>query len=127
MMTTITTVQTKKFENFKTDSLVRMVQQSDLRMQELKVDKKIDLKKEEQVLNQMRNELIGRLKEMNRLDPQFFPLRCWVLYIAEYRDEEIKKVGIVVGHTEKHVQVHFNGEIGQVLVEPAYLKLKFIR
>ncbi len=124
---TITIDTTRKFEDFKTDSLVRMVQQSHLKLQELKQDKKLDLRKEENMLNQMRNELINRLTKMSSLDPGFFPSRSLVSYSAEYRGETINKNGVVVGYDKGYVQVQFEEEIGQVLVEPPYLKLKFIR
>lgn len=124
---TITIDRTKKFDNFRTDSLVRMVQQSHLKLEELKKDKKLDLRKEERILGSMRSELIDRLEKMNRLNPEFFPLRSIVGYSADYRDDVIKKSGVVVGHNKDHVQVQFSGEIGQVLVEPAYIKLRFIR
>lgn len=127
-MTTIINIdKTKKFEDFKTDSLVRIVQQSHLKLTELKEDKKLDLKREEQMLSSMRSELIERLTKMSSLDPGFFPFRSLVSYSAEYRDDTINKNGVVVGYDRHYVQVQFEGEIGQVLVEPAYLKLKFIR
>lgn len=114
----------------KTPSLILHVQTMHLDYESAKRNKKEHLKKFRDIkssINQFRSVLQGRLKEMNRDHPNFFPVKSFVEYQLNTNNTIIKKLGRVVGHSERLVQVQFEGETYQTLVEPSTLKLLFIR
>lgn len=125
-----------KYDGVRTDVMIRCVQDEVRKSKDPKTRKKTRTQstiKKMQELREMQYQIQLRLKNMNRLDPLFFPKDCYVEFnkyenLKVYHDE-----GQVIGHEDGYVIVQFDNdkEVGgtkvPVKVEPRYLKLLYIR
>lgn len=125
-------INIESLESFSTPFLIRNVQEMHVKYEQAVKEKKERTKKvkdAKEMLQSLRFILQGRLKQMNRYDPKFFPIGSYVEYNNTVNEKigPIKKLGKVVDHHGSFVQVQFEGEIYQVKVDPANLTLLFIR
>lgn len=127
-----------KYDGLKTDSLIRYVQDEIRKYKDPKIKKKARTKATIKKMEELRNiqyELGNRLKNMNRLDPKFFPVNCWVSFTKSEAFKVYSDEGLVVGHDEGtgNVLVKLNNdpEVGgvkrAVAIQPRYLKLLHLR
>lgn len=120
-------INEETFGFMKTASMIRSVQEMHIEYEEAVKKKRDKLKKYKEmkkVMNGLKYILQDRLRKMNRYDPLFFSLGA----LVEYNNPGFAvKLGKVVGHEEKLVQVQFEGEVYQTKVEPGHLTLLYIR
>lgn len=125
------TITKEQLDYLKTPSLVKYVQEMHLELETAikeKRDKVKRYKEMKQMINSLRYILIDRLRQMNRYDPIFFPIKSYVEYQNYGPDGNIiVKTGKVVGHEGGFVWVQFKNEEHQTKVDPACLSLLFIR
>lgn len=125
------TITKEQLDYLKTPSLVKYVQEMHLELETAikeKRDKVKRYKEMKQMINSLRYILIDRLRQMNRYDPIFFPIKSYVEYQNNGPDGNIiVKTGKVVGHEGGFVWVQFKDEEHQTKVDPACLSLLFIR
>ncbi len=114
------------FEPLKFEQLVAYVQGESILMSDKKKSQtgKAAMKRRTK-LNEARQDLIRRLKTMNRFDPQFFPLKSHVEF-HNWQDNTTAK-GIVRSHTPSKVVVGFDGRVSNEEIDPKYLKLLYVR
>jgi len=123
-----------------TDALVKAIQRTELMLQKHEAKKEIlptKLNRIRKELAEMRSAVFYPLKELNRMDPQFFKVGYHVeFYIPPPPtdvddwgpDTTIKpRAGIVTRHNEYGVVVQLEGDDYEVQIKPEHLKIKFIR
>ena len=129
-----------KYENFSTVALIRAIQRNAISIPALKGTKNGSSKIAdiEKSLYELRQEVIPRLRRLDRSDCSFFPIGTHVVY-QQYqapqaaddwnpRQEFPAYHGIVTAHTaEGKVHVQFEGLEYLAECEPKELKIKFIR
>lgn len=129
-----------KYENIPTEGLIKAIQRSALQIPLLKGTKNgsnkiADLEKS---LYELRQEVIPRLRRLDRSDCSFFPIGSYVIYQQyqppqapddwSYRQTFPAYHGVVQKHTaEGKVHVQFEGLDYLAECEPVDLKLKYIR
>lgn len=120
-----------KYDQFTTEFLIKSIQEICLKMAESNWKKKASsttLKRHALDLRDLRNAAILRLSKMDRSDPEFFPIDCLVLYTHPYSQKGPVTAKVLSRDGPKRkVVILLEGELDPILVEPEYLKIKFIR
>lgn len=128
------------YDQLTTEALIKAIQRTSIMIATAESRKSIPstkLNRARKDLATMRGEVVPRLKAMNRMDAKFFPLDCHVVYQPWQPAQDFDewgpdatvppRNGIVTGHIMDQVIVKLEGEKYPILIEPANLKIKFIR
>ena len=131
---------TNIYDQLNTSALVAGIQRGALQLLDPELKKNMSSDKISRMkrdMDQMRYEVIPRLRKLNRMDPLFFQVGVHVLYHKWSPPQDIDdwgpskaipdRHGVVIGHEDGKVLVRFDKDEYHVRVMPADLKIKFIR
>jgi hypothetical protein len=121
-----------KYDVFNLRSLIKHIQEDALRMQDPDYKKKITsttMRRRVNDLREMKNSAMERLKVLDRLSVEYFPKDIIVEYHHPKYRELVKepKDAVVVGHDKDGVIIQEIGVEVQMVVDPQYLKIKYLR
>ena len=123
-----------------TEALVKAIQRTELMLRKHEAKKEIPSTKLNRIrkeLAEMRAAVFYPLKELDRMDPQFFKVGYHVEFYVPPIPTDVDdwgpdttippRAGVVTRYIEDKVVVQLEGDDYEVMIEPRYLKIKFIR
>lgn len=125
-----------KYDIMKLDTLIRTIQENTVKFSDPRNKKRVGaafVSKQMKELREMKGSVISRLMKMDRFKPEFFPIRCMVLYKALDGWGEPEH-GTVQGYDGDKVILKLDAKPTDLLpvdvvikVEPGLLTMKHIR